>query len=213
MATCPVCGEGLDRYHETEVACRECGGAFCPDHRQPDAHDCEAISSTPTGTFDIQAPDGAGTARQQERGRPATGGRAAEPTAGEDDEGVVSRNRERAVVAAVVLTLYLLNVPLAAGPLESAGYGSPWLYAVPGALLAGYAFLGVASGDSYHVWTNVIGAVLFLSGVLVVFPAVGSFGMGATRNVSPHSAGYFLATGAPLLVYVAYRVRGLLLGR
>lgn len=210
MSACPVCGEGLDGYHETEVECRRCGESYCPDHRRPGAHDCGAGTDAPTGTFGIAAPGGAAVDRGESSPsrRPAAGARVGDE-ADTEDTGLGGRYREHAAVALTLLGLYLLNVPLASTePLASSGYGSPWLYAVTGGLLVGYVLLGVASGGDYHVWANVTGAVLFLSGVLVLFPALGSIGVGATRNVISHGPGYFLGNGAPLLAYAVYRLRG-----
>lgn len=213
MSGCPVCGEGLGGYHETEVECRRCGDAFCPAHRPPDAHDCGADTGTPTGTFAIEAPGGRSPDRggSDARRRRTEGARVRDDATEDADAG--GGHRELAAVALVLLALYLLNVPLSyAGPLASSGYGSPWLYAVPGGLLVGYVLVGAGAGSGYHVWTNVTAAVLFASAVFVLFPAIGILG-DEYGGASPHGAGYFLANGAPLLVYAAYRLRGWLFGR
>ena len=67
---CEFCG----RDESLPFVCNYCGGAFCPDHRLPEAHQCRGdltqrrtITAPPQTTFSWQAPAAAGSPMQAGR--------------------------------------------------------------------------------------------------------------------------------------------------
>lgn len=196
MTECPVCGEGLGRYHETELTCRRCGSLFCPSHRTPETHDCQAASP---GRFQYE--DGP----SDQRVRVGAGQR---PTAARDRRGRGALAHSASVLGVVMLGLYLLNVPLSyAGVVDSAVYPPPWFFVGTGGLLLGYTVFAGVSGQWYRAWSTVRLALLFGSLVLVALPgAAFAFAPGFRSAPVPASPDYFLATGSPLLASAGYTV-------
>lgn len=206
MAACPVCGEGLDRYHETEVTCRQCGGSFCPRHRRPDEHECD---TSPTGTFGFE--DGPAAGGHATRTQRHTGGRYQH---GSSES--IPVEQERRTISIILLALYLANVPLSvAGPLAD-HYPPTSLFVATGGLLVAYAAIQRMMRSGYHAWARVRLAVLLISLVLALALLGGGVaGAGAPRipDIGSLDALTALAVGAPLVVYVGYRALGWLIGR
>lgn len=140
MSDCLVCGEGLGRDHETEVRYRRWESSFCPAHRHPEAHDCH---SDPSGRFGFD--DGAPAPTPAERIAP-TGPRTETAESGRG-RGARTAPRLRSALGALLLDLYLVNVPLSyAGIVDYPPLG--FFLGMGGLLLADTGFGGVSKGGT-----------------------------------------------------------------
>lgn len=205
MSACPVRGEDLGRYHQTEVACRRCGGSFCPTHRAPEAHDCETSESGPFGLGEESHRAGGGTTTASR----TTGARNWDGTADR-----TAARRERLAVSSLLLGLYLANIPLSAvGPL-AIHYPPTWLIAGTGAVIVLYGVVQGMSRTGHHAWARVRLAVLLASLALAVagLGAATAYGEKAP-GFGPLELAYVLAVGTPLLLADIYRAVSWTLGR
>lgn len=63
MPPCQICGDNSGLGY----TCNECGGKYCSDHRLPEAHRCDALSTTFTKPFESDAPSTTGLSDHAER--------------------------------------------------------------------------------------------------------------------------------------------------
>lgn len=207
MARCPICGEGLTRYHVTEIECRHCGQTYCPTHRRPEAHDCEATSEGTAGTFGFEEPRGTRTTPPGAADRDRVGAGSHDHT---DQHRAVRRDRR--VVSLLMLVVFLANIPLSyTGPLAAHHFPTEILL-VTGGLIVGYAFSTWVMGRGYHTWANVRGGILVVTLVLVLAGLSGGY-YSTVGTIDSARASVLLVTGAPVVVYVGYRLAWMVLDR